>query len=222
MIVFDLDDTIYKEKDYVKSAVNAIADAVGHSGLMGRELALSFIEEAETNSRGLDNLAAALWEISPGNEFTVEKLVEIYRNHRPDISLPFDTKVTLAQLKARGVKMGIITDGPSERQRRKIEALGLQEYFEPEDIVISGDIGHEKTDPDGFLRIMSLHPEETKFVYVGDNPSKDFRWPNRLGWTTVQIDDVDHVNIHPQEIEVPDEYRAGHHVADFASVVNFV
>jgi putative hydrolase of the HAD superfamily len=27
-----------------------------------------------------------------------------------------------------------------------------------------------------------------RLVYVGDNPAKDFQAPNRLGWTTIQID----------------------------------
>jgi putative hydrolase of the HAD superfamily len=36
---------------------------------------------------------------------------------------------------------------------------------------------------------MEAHPAAARFLYVGDNPDKDFLAPNRLGWTTVMVRD---------------------------------
>ena len=40
----------------------------------------------------------------------------------------------------------------------------------------------------------------TRYVYVGDNPRKDFLAPNSLGWFTVGIRSSGR-NIHPQELD---------------------
>ena len=67
--------------------------------------------------------------------------------------------------------------------------------------------------------MMERNPAEHRFVYVGDNPAKDFRWPNALGWLTVQLDDPDGVNIHSQAIDVPADFHAARHIARVADLL---
>ena len=69
-------------------------------------------------------------------------------------------------------------------QRNKILAAGLLSFFENPDIYISEETGHEKYDPDSFLRVMKKHAGAKEFHYVGDNPTKDFLHPAKLGWKT--------------------------------------
>ena len=55
--------------------------------------------------------------------------------------------------------------------------------------------------------MMKQNADISRFVYVGDNPMKDFLWPNRLGWVTIQLID-DGRNVHSQQVSLPsDDYR---------------
>lgn len=220
MIVFDLDDTLFKEMSYVTSACRAIADAVGNSGEMRPADVFDMIEEAGSTSKGFDILAAHLWQQNPATEFTVPRLVEIYRTHVPDIRLSPGAKELLDTLKARGTAIGLITDGRSATQRAKIEALRLTDYIAPDNIIISAETGADKTTPTPFRLMMERNQGEKEFTYVGDNPSKDFRWPNALGWHTVQLDDPTGINIHSQAIEVAPEFRAQTHISTLHDLIS--
>lgn len=201
MLVFDLDDTLYKEADYVASGCRAIA-AAAHEActLLSPAKALSIITGEASTAAGFDALLAEIQHLCPGNQFDIKALLKIYRFHKPDISLSPEVREVLGSLKRRGVCMGIITDGRTVSQRNKIEALGLMEFFRSENIIISEEIGADKKSPEPFSDMMRRNPGESHFVYVGDNPAKDFLWPNRLGWTTVMLLDTTGRNIFPQTV----------------------
>ena len=117
------------------------------------------------------------------------------------------------------MRLGLITDGRSNTQRAKIAALGLEKYFTPADIIISGETGQDKENQLPFRLMEERNPGETEFIYVGDNPAKDFRWPNRMGWETVQLDDINRENTHSQLIDVPAEYRAKRHITSLRQLL---
>ena len=52
-------------------------------------------------------------------------------------------------------------------------------------MLISEEVGSEKLLGEAFRLIMDRTGEKGPYVYVGDNPKKDFVAPNRLGWLTV-------------------------------------
>lgn len=218
MVVFDLDDTLFKEIGYVTSAYRAIADAIGNSGEMRPSEVFDILEEAENTQKGFDILAARLWQRNPATRFDVAAMLDIYRTHVPDLRLSPGAKEALDSLKSRGTAIGLITDGRSGTQRAKIEALHLADYIAPDNIIISGEIGADKTTPTPFRLIMERNRAETTFTYVGDNPAKDFRWPNALGWHTVQLDDPTGANIHSQAIDVPPDFRAASHIPTLADL----
>lgn len=188
VICFDLDDTLYKEIDYLTSAYGEIAVSVGHPELVPQMV--KWYREGENVFQKL-NLLLCL-------DTPIEEYLKIYRNHIPTISLSDGVEDTLNELKQRGVILGLITDGRSVGQRNKIKALGLEKWFDDENIIISEEFGSEKTDEKNFRYYMEKYREHS-FVYVGDNPKKDFIVPNRLGWQTVMLKD-DGRNIHKQEV----------------------
>lgn len=100
--------------------------------------------------------------------------------------------------------LGIISDGRSLQQRNKINALGLPQYFDGRNIIISEVFGHQKPDPAAYRFFMEAYPAEA-YVYVGDNTKKDFLAPNRLGWETVCLLD-DGTNIHPQDFSLEKDF----------------
>lgn len=167
VIVFDLDDTLYPEMEFVRSAYRAIARRYGR-GLLPAMLSAANPREA-FDSTGL-----------PAAE-----VIGLYRNHVPDIRLPWMSLYVLSRLARAGHTLGLVTDGRSITQRHKIEALELARFISPDLIMISEEVGEEKTSGRAFRSIMNRTEDGGPYVYVGDNPAKDFIAPNRLGWTTI-------------------------------------
>ncbi len=44
------------------------------------------------------------------------------------------------------------------------------------------------------------YPNASQFIYIGDNPAKDFYWPRRLGWRTFGLRDMVKISINKQVI----------------------
>lgn len=201
MICFDLDDTLYKEIDYLKSAYIAIAEyAIAQCADCSNSAIKAYSMMLEAYYAG-DNAFEALNSFLGLNRtVNVSDYLYVYRNHRPKIVLTEDVVQTLDTLKKQGVQMGLITDGRSVQQRNKIEALGLNRWIENEDMVISEEFGSEKPCTANYIHFMKRYPACQCFTYVGDNLLKDFIAPNQLGWNTVCLKD-DGRNIHRQNMK---------------------
>lgn len=208
VICFDLDDTLSKEIDYLKSAYREIAQYAAAPcegcsdsvSILAEKAYVAMLEAYQRGENAFVALNAFLGVQNPVNEY-----LGIYRNHVPEIRLPDEVRDVLVKLKAEGCVIGLITDGRCVQQRHKIEALGLAEFVAEEDIVISEEFGSEKPALANYDYFMKRYPEAEEFVYVGDNVKKDFIAPNALGWMTVCLKD-DGRNIHKQDFaSVPAE-----------------
>ena len=194
IIVFDLDDTLYKEVDFVLSGYRAVDARVKAD--YNFDDAFEIMRQAfEAHENPFDALEKAI----DGNIDT-KALVETYRNHMPDIALSRTTELTLDNLAGEDAVLCLITDGRSITQRNKIAALKLNRYILDENITISEEIGAEKTERRAFDIIAKKFPQAKQFYYIGDNTAKDFFWPNRMKWTTICIEDNGQ-NIHKQKFD---------------------
>lgn len=192
-IIFDLDDTLMYEIDYLTSAYKEIAL------LLDRDNVDILFEDMFLRYKKGENVFEYLVHKYPN--YSKNQLLEIYRNHVPQIDLSEDTKEILLKIKETGYKLGLITDGRSITQRNKLKALEIEELFDK--IIISEEFGSTKPDERNFKAF--LMDEIDEYFYVADNPKKDFIVPNKLGWTSICILDKGN-NIHPQNFEVADEY----------------
>jgi len=206
-LVFDLDDTLYKEIDFLKSAYKHIA----------------FILEEEIG----DYIYEEMFELYQSGEvvfdvikekykfeMSIKDIVSEYRYHGPMINMDDATESFLTILKHHKVKMGIITDGRSESQRNKLNSLGILEWFE--DIIISEEFGSEKPSIENFKHYESKF-EGFSFYYFGDNFTKDFVSPNKLGWQTIGLLDQGE-NIHKQYHDLGEEYLPKHEINSFSEI----
>jgi putative hydrolase of the HAD superfamily len=186
VIVFDLDDTLYLERDFVRSGFAAVdrwvSDRFATSGFFDRAWALF-----DVGRRG-DIFDCTLSEltirVSPE---LIRHLVDIYRGHAPSIRLASDAEELLAVLCLHR-RAALLTDGLGITQARKVEALGLVGRLRP--IIYTDELGSGmwKPHPQGFLAIQNeFGLAAHEFVYVADNPSKDFVAPRRLGWKTIRV-----------------------------------
>ena len=225
VICFDLDDTLSKEIDYLKSAYREIARyaAAPCKGCSDSEIVLAqkayeaMLEAYHRGENAFEMLNAFLGVQNPVSEY-----LSIYRNHRPEIALSEETEKVLSILKAEGCRLGLITDGRSVQQRCKIEALGLERYCDEVDIVISEEFGSEKPLLANYEYFMKRYPEASEYVDVGDNPKKDFVGANALGWMTVCLLD-DGRNIHKQDFEaVSAEAQPKHKIKTLSELINLI
>lgn len=218
-VVMDLDDTLYKEREYVKSAFRHIATvAGGNDG--GAAAEVLYAEMWGAFCKGKNAFDHAKEQL--GLSLPIERLVEMYRTHTPDIVLPEASRLFLDSLEKAGAAMGIISDGRSTTQRNKIAALGLERYISPADVIISEEFGTEKPSGRNYRYFMERYPHISRFVFIGDNPAKDFIAPNKLGWSTIGLLDCDGQNIHPQNIRAEKEAEPQRWIKSIAEALAYM
>ncbi len=80
------------------------------------------------------------------------------------------------------VKVGIISNGSGETQRRKLRAAGLLDAFTPDRIWISGEVGWAKPDSRLFLlAVQALGETPQHCLYVGDCEENDWSGARNAG-----------------------------------------
>lgn len=219
-VIFDLDDTLISEKEYIRSGFRQVAINISKEYNLERdnvyELLLEIFEKDSKNvfNRLLDKLNIS-YEIDD-----IKKLVDIYRGHKPEIKLYDDAKYILDTLYKKGIKLGIITDGYKITQRNKLEALNIDNYFEC--IIVTDELGREFWKPHSRpYEIMrdKLNLDYDEMVYVGDNVSKDFVTANKLGMNTIFINRIGGVY---SGIEMDDEYLANLEVFNLKELKNLI
>ena len=102
-----------------------------------------------------------------------EQMGEKYLDNMPlqTALMPFASGV-LEELKRRGAKMAIITNGFKEVQYKKIANCKLERYFDS--IMISEEQGVHKPSPVLFKRALnSIGGEKNKSIMVGDDFAND-------------------------------------------------
>ena len=225
-VVFDLDDTLYLERHYVRSGYIAVAEHL--RGVLADRSPQAARPDAPT-------LAAWLWKRflagqsqrafdSLNDRFRlgltgqdILKLVDVYRRHKPKI-VPADGVPEMLGLLHADFRLALLSDGYLPAQELKLDALKLRRFFDV--VIFTEQFGREAWKPSdlGFNMVQQkLGVPHEAIAYVGDNPAKDFVAPNRLRWRTVQFLREAQVHAHlpappggaPQAIvRTPGELRA--------------
>jgi putative hydrolase of the HAD superfamily len=186
VIVFDLDDTLYLERDYVLSGFQAVGEWAE------RQLLVSDIFEKAWNlflaGGRRTTITEAFEQVGrPLDTDETAEAVRVYREHKPDIRLCDDAELLLDSL-AGVARVAVVTDGVAVSQRAKIDVLGLSTRAHP--IVVTSEHGSHWQKPglSSFRSVQTtLHAEPTTCTYIADNPTKDFAGPKTLGWRTIRV-----------------------------------
>ncbi|WP_179334800.1 HAD family hydrolase [Winogradskyella costae] len=185
VVVFDLDDTLYNELDFLKSAYKSIARYVEPNDWKALYSKMFSLYRCKVN----------VFEFI-SNTYNLEMglFIEMYRNHKPDIQLFEGVLEVFKTIKIKGGRIGIVTDGRSITQRAKLQSLGILNYIDK--IIISEEIGSEKPNLANFEAIETALIG-VEYYYIADNFKKDFLAPNALGWKSVALID-NGKNIHSE------------------------
>lgn len=181
-VIFDLDDTLYSEKEYVRSGYRAIAEHFPMVERMEEKLWAAFQEKKPAIDEVLSSEGLF-------TEETKQLCLSVYRSHEPDIHFYEGARELLLELRSRGYRIGIITDGRPEGQRAKIRALHLEELVDH--IIVTDELGgvaYRKPNSAAFVRMKgSLGIAYDRMCYVGDNIQKDFIAPEALGMRCIWV-----------------------------------
>jgi putative hydrolase of the HAD superfamily len=185
-VIFDMDDTLYLERQYVWSGFHAVQSHLMMRFNSGHFAELAWSEFLQGRRGTIFNEALIACGIEPTASL-IHELVSVYRHHTPQISLLQDSIDCLEKAKEK-FRIGLLTDGPLPSQRAKAKALKLYRWMDV--TVFTAELGHGfgKPHPAGFRFIQQCFgcsgPECT---YIGDNPIKDFVAAKAMNWTTIRI-----------------------------------
>ena len=188
-VVFDLDDTLYDEIDYCKSGFNAVAHSLSNlvDVLTPEEIFDGLWQQFSAGNRTKTFNAVLEHHGIDYDEKLIQKMIETYRTHTPQISLPSDSDKVLNQLSEK-YTLALLTDGFLPAQQLKVQALDIEKYFKA--VIYTEQLGREKWKPSpaGFEKIIQqLNAKPQNTACIADNEIKDFIAPNKLGIHTIQL-----------------------------------
>jgi len=185
LVIFDMDDTLFAERDFVYGAYHAVSALVieKYGVFIEDELRRRFDEgqRGDLFTTVLNSLGVNI------SEKEIQALVKIYRSHTPHL-YPYADVSVIKLLKQNGFKTGLISDGWLKVQQKKFDALKLSRYFD--EVIFTDSLGREfwKPHPCSF-ELMSkwFDTKPSEMLYIGDNPQKDFITCNKMGMHTLRI-----------------------------------
>ena len=205
--VFDLDNTLFDRyatltkvitdnyehiKKYINPAYNA-KDAAEH--LCGTEC--RYLADGPDWTRIYNTLVSEHFfnrENIPEKQRCFDFILVNF--HKTAVNFPFTFEL-LKTLKAKGYKLGIITNGRDELQQRKIDLLGIRPLFD--EIVTSGGFAKQmcgdelnrdwyKPNTPVFEYMAKKLGEEPKdLYYIGDNPVNDVLASKNAGYVPIWV-----------------------------------
>lgn len=194
-ILFDIDDTLYDLSIPFKEAFwelfpgekmdleGAFLASRKYSDLIYDRSLSGEISMAEMYIYRLENAFRDYGKIIDGP--TALQFQSVYEKRQHEIRMTEEMERMLEEL-SRKITLGIITNGPSEHQRDKVRALGVERWIPMERIWISGDLGVGKPHKEIFEAArekLGLKPEE--LCFVGDAYGHDILGAKGAGWKAV-------------------------------------
>jgi 2-haloalkanoic acid dehalogenase type II len=200
-VLFDLDDTLHDDTRTYRRAAEAVSAAVAAShGVAADLLVRGYVAEADrfwqtlspaAFDKPLAGLRETMWAaalastgLAPDPELAAYCGREYNRYRREFLELWPGALDLLVRLRARGLKLALITNGMSETHRDKIAILKLEDAFD--EIFIADEIGLIKPDPRVFeLAALRLGVAPHACAMVGDRLERDVRGASDIGMFTV-------------------------------------
>ncbi len=182
VVAFDLSDTLYYEIDFVKSGFWEIAKLISKETIITAEIIYEFMYRDFCINGGGSNFDKILSNLDI--KMDLKKLIDIFRYHLSTIKLPDESIDILEFLKSQKISTVIITDGDVKMQENKFKTLGLSKYIDY--VIYTEELKAPKPSPIAFKLVMEKF-KSGEYIYIGDNPKKDFEAPKALGWKTIRV-----------------------------------
>jgi putative hydrolase of the HAD superfamily len=215
-VLFDLDDTLHDDTHAFTNAAEEVArEIAGERNVDALALKAAYIAEAEgfwhrlTSEQlktRLLNVRESMWQaalerVGIGDAAIAARSADRYNQYRKKYFRIFPGAIdVLTTLRARGMKLGILTNGFSETHREKIALLQIGEHFDA--IFIADEVGMLKPDPLLFAHACTtLGSSPSRSAMVGDRYERDVRGALDAGlyaiWLNVRREPLPHDAVPP-------------------------
>ena len=190
-VIFDLDDTLIAEREWMHSGYAAVAAYVISCGISDRapsELVAMMHECYERDSRHVfDGLAGQLGVDDPQRASFPKSCADVYRHHTPELPTAEAGRAAIASCRPF-YRLVIATGGYAVAQRAKVLAGGFAPLVDA--VQYSDDLPAECEKPhvrwfERAAELAGVHTQEC--VHVADNPLKDFEPARSLGMRTIRV-----------------------------------
>jgi len=195
-VLFDLGGTLIKTAaipEIFKSilqthGVNVPIEEIreAHRGVEESEVVEGMLEGGQDFWIGWNLKVLERVGLQADRDFLAKKIDELWWEYA-DLEIYPDVIGTLTQLKAKGVKTGVITNGLKRDYEKILDKLRLTNFF---DVVVGIDtLNKAKPDKEIFLHTVNLlgvHPEQA--VFIGDSVKYDYEGARHAGLKPLLID----------------------------------
>lgn len=203
-VLFDLDDTLHDDTTAYLNAARVAAEMVARerSGVEPQALVDAYEREvsvfwqslsAEHLDREIANERVRMWsaalaELGIADGELAQRAADVYNRARAEgLALFPDSLGVLTALRARGCKLGLVTNGFAATHHDKIDRLGLRDRMDA--FFIADEVGMVKPDPELFRHACRvLGSEPARSAMVGDRYHRDVAGAHDAGLFTVLLD----------------------------------
>jgi len=185
-VLFDLDETLLDRtnslKAFLRDQFERHAEHLGD--VQSDEWCARFLVLDRRGHVHKSVVYSAILSEFGGRTDHADTLLADYRSRCSRFAQPFDgMRELLTALRARGLSLGIVTNGETAFQSKHIEALELDRLVDA--VLISEREGLRKPDAALFLRAANLcRPQPSRCLFVGDNPTADVLGAHAVGMQT--------------------------------------
>ncbi|HEY0395277.1 MAG TPA: HAD family hydrolase [Candidatus Elarobacter sp.] len=202
-VLFDLDDTLHDDTTAYRAAARAAAELVARehpvepqavadayevevgdfwSALTADQLTLTIAEERHRMWH------AALRRVGIDDSALARRAADAYNTSRSEVlALSPGALDVLTALRARGCKLGLVTNGFAATHHDKIDRLGLRERMDA--FFIADEVGMVKPNPALFRHaVRELGGTPARSAMVGDRYARDVIGAHEAGLFTVLLD----------------------------------
>ena len=199
-IIFDIDDTLYCRQDMLLKAAETV---LGIAIPDWHEFMRIFYEKSDVNMSLLESGKVSTHDINgwrynetfrllglPYEQEDGGKAADAYIDLQSRMKVSDNMAAVLDKLSsAPGIKIAILTAGESKHQWNKVDMLGLDRWFDRNNIIVTGETPYTKPDIELFRMLekhLDLDPSD--LWMIGDSYKHDIKGALDAGWHALWID----------------------------------
>ena len=183
-ILFDVDETLFDRMLAQKAVLELIVkqmpqvfrdfppESVLAAFLKSDQIYTDLFNSGAASEGSRDKRSLLLLQLLGIDKKYTAKITELYVKDYPGVKAHVDGAVPVIKKLSRKYQLGVVSNGFTDVQYRKLEAMGLRDLFSC--IVLSEEFGIRKPNPGIFHQAaLLLHMQPQECLYVGDSYTND-------------------------------------------------